>query len=118
METGTGKRNRLNALKGSPEQIGFKKIGTLKSLGCAPPNTIDESLIGKYSDGKIRKIITLLFRDGFRSRAARCLSRGPLLVEFLAFCARGESTDKGQLALPFICGMLPLIASRKLDTLV
>ena len=36
----------------------------------------------------------------------------PFISGIPSFCARGESTDKGHLALPFICGMLPLIGGQ------
>ena len=39
-------------------------------------------------------------------------SRCTLLVEFPAFALEGDSTDKEHLALPFICGMLPLIGGQ------
>src|SRR5271166_6201214 len=42
-----------------------------------------------------------------------CVSRCPLLVECQASVSRGESTDKGQRVLPFICGMRPLIGGRR-----
>ena len=36
----------------------------------------------------------------------------PFISGIPGFCARGESTDKGHLVLPFICGMLPLIGGQ------
>jgi hypothetical protein len=38
----------------------------------------------------------------------------PFISGIPSFCARGESTDKGHLALPFICGMLSLIGGQSL----
>jgi hypothetical protein len=49
--------------------------------------------------------------DSSDSIKKAAMSRCPLLVEFLAFGLEENPLikDKGHLALPFICGMLPLI---------
>jgi hypothetical protein len=36
----------------------------------------------------------------------------PFISGISKFCARGDSTYKEHLALPFICGMLPLIGGQ------
>jgi hypothetical protein len=72
----------------------------LKSLERASPNTIDESPIGKYSDGKIRKLsryyCEMIPESCGKMSVARPFGGIP------TYGARVESTDKGQLALPFI----------------
>src|SRR5271165_4330303 len=66
--------------------------------------------------------VELQFRSFLHSPAKHCMAttvnrppgfcRSPFISGIPSFCARGESTDKGHLALPFICGMLPLIGGQ------